>query len=88
MHTKKSSFSERVKSVVRAIPRGKTVSYKEVATSAGNPKAARAVARIMSSNYDVSIPCHRVICSDGRIGGYNRGGEPQKRELLYKEQNT
>lgn len=67
------------------IPRGKTMTYKEVATHAGNPKAARAVARIMASNYDLDIPCHRVVRSDGGLGGYNRGGLEAKRALLMKE---
>ncbi len=60
-----------VKVVVRNIPRGKTLSYKEVASRAGNPRASRAVARIMSQNIDPSVPCHRVIHADGSIGGYN-----------------
>ncbi len=79
------SFSENVKAVVRGIKRGKTMSYKEVATVAGNPRASRAVARIMSQNYDPDVPCHRVICSDGKLGGYNRGGETIKRTLLCNE---
>lgn len=68
---KNSTFSEKVKEVVRGIPRGSTLSYKEVATRAGNPRAARAVARIMSANHDLTIPCHRVICANGTLGGYN-----------------
>lgn len=78
-------FSDKVRLIVKAIPKGKTMSYKEVATRAGNPAAARAVARIMASNYDGEIPCHRVIRSDGSLGGYNRGGILKKRELLTKE---
>ena len=81
----KLAFSDRVRNVVRAIPRGSTLSYKEVATRAGNPNAARAVARIMAHNYNPDIPCHRVVRSDGTIGGYNRGGEAVKRRLLAKE---
>lgn len=71
MH-KNKTFSERVKEVVSKIPRGSTLSYKDVATQAGNPRASRAVARIMSANYDPRIPCHRVICANGALGGYNR----------------
>ncbi len=67
------------------IPRGSTLSYKEVATRAGNPRAARAVARIMSANYDPNIPCHRIICSNGTLGGYNRGGVDAKKRLLEEE---
>ncbi len=82
----KISLSDQIKKVVRAIPRGKTMSYKEVAIRAGNPRASRAVARIMSKNYDPDIPCHRVICSDGKLGGYNRGGTIAKQKMLHDEQ--
>jgi methylated-DNA-[protein]-cysteine S-methyltransferase len=68
------SFSDKVRDIVRKIPKGKTMTYKEVAARAGNPKAARAVGAVMRTNYDPSIPCHRVIASDGSMGGYNRGG--------------
>jgi methylated-DNA-[protein]-cysteine S-methyltransferase len=80
-----SDFSSRVKLVVRGIPRGNTLSYKEVATRAGNPKASRAVAMIMSRNDDITIPCHRVICSNGTIGGYNGLRKSTKRQLLQEE---
>jgi len=60
------------------------MTYKEVAAAAGNPRAARAVGTIMSTNYDSDIPCHRVVRSDGAPGGYNRGAE-RKRELLVAE---
>ncbi len=79
------SFTEKVKTVVRHIPAGVVLSYKEVAIAAGNPNAARAVATIMAKNYDTQIPCHRVIRSDGQIGGYNRGGEIVKKQLLEQE---
>ena len=80
-------FTTLVKNVVQNIPPGSTMSYKEVAIKAGNPKAARAVARIMANNYDLQIPCHRVIKSDGTLGGYNRGGESVKRAILTSENN-
>lgn len=79
------TFKERVQSVVRAIPKGSVMTYKEVATAAQNPKAARAVANIMAANYDPNIPCHRVIRSDGGLGGYNRGGITKKQLLLRSE---
>ena len=59
--------------VVAKIPKGGTLTYKEVAKRAGNPRASRAVGSIMRTNYDPEIPCHRVIRSDGKPGGYNRG---------------
>jgi methylated-DNA-[protein]-cysteine S-methyltransferase len=85
MQKKNDAFSERVRSVVKHIPKGKTLTYKDVAGKAGNAKAARAVARIMASNYDPEIPCHRVIRTDGGLGGYNRGGIKEKRRILLKE---
>jgi len=85
MQKSKADFSTRVKDVVKSIKKGTVLSYKEVATRAGNPKASRAVARIMSQNYDLSIPCHRVIRTDGGLGGYNRGGIIAKRKILEKE---
>ena len=79
------TFADRVRDVVRAIPKGKTLSYGEVARLAGCPGAARAVGSVMKNNYDKTVPCHRVIRSDGRIGEYNRGGADAKRALLIKE---
>ena len=79
-----SEFSSKVFSVVRKIPCGKTLTYKEVALRAGRQGAYRAVGNILNTNYDSSVPCHRVIRSDGKIGGYNRGST-QKQRLLKKE---
>lgn len=61
------------------------MSYGEVAVRAGSPGAARAVGSIMKQNFREDIPCHRVICADGKLGGYNRGIE-RKRKLLQQEQ--
>ncbi len=80
-----TEFQDKVREVVRAIPKGSVLSYQEVAKRAGKPKAARAVANIMANNFLPDIPCHRVIKSDGRPGGYNRGGESVKRRLLQEE---
>lgn len=79
------TFTDKVKYVVFHIPKGKVMTYAEVAEAAGNPRAARAVANIMAKNFDPDIPCHRVIRSDGRAGGYNRGGESVKKDLLAAE---
>ena len=78
-------FSENVRKVVKTIPKGSVMTYKEVAKAAGNVKAARAVANLMAKNYDPLIPCHRVIRSDGSLGGYNRGGIDKKRVILEAE---
>lgn len=80
----RGSFKKRVLKVVAGIPRGKTLSYKEVARLAGSPLAARAVGSIMNKNYDPKVPCHRVIKFDGSIGGY-RGGARRKLKLLERE---
>ena len=80
-----SVFREKVRTIVRNIPSGKTMTYREVAEKAGHPKAARAVGAIMRANYDTAIPCHRVIRSDGSLGNYNRGGNREKRRLLVHE---
>ncbi|MDP1690145.1 MAG: MGMT family protein [bacterium] len=80
-----SSFANRVRDAVRQIPKGETKSYGEVARAIGYPGAARAVGTVMKNNYDPSVPCHRVVRSDGRIGDYNRGGERAKKRLLEKE---
>jgi O-6-methylguanine DNA methyltransferase len=85
MRRENVSLSDKIRAVVKAIPAGETLSYAEVAKRAGNAKAARLVARIMSQNYDKAIPCHRVIYADGRIGNYNRGGEAAKTALLLAE---
>jgi methylated-DNA-[protein]-cysteine S-methyltransferase len=77
-------FKEKVFAAVRKIPKGRTLTYGQVAKLAGRPKAYRAVGNILNSNYDPEIPCHRVIRADGRIGGYNRGASLKKR-LLKKE---
>ena len=78
------SFQQKVYEVVKKIPKGKVLTYKEVAVLSGSPKASRAVGNILNKNYDPNIPCHRVVGSDGNIGGYNRGS-PKKRALLDKE---
>lgn len=80
-----TTFADKVRAIVRKIPKGKTMTYAEVARRAGNPKAARAVGAVMRANYDPEIPCHRVIKSDGTLGSYNRGGAKRKREMLEVE---
>ena len=82
--TKLSKFSEKVYSIVKKIPQGKFLTYREVAKRAGSPKAARAVGNILNKNYNPEIPCHRVIRSDGKAGGYNRGAA-NKIKILRKE---
>jgi O-6-methylguanine DNA methyltransferase len=78
------SFSQKVFSIVKDIPKGSVLTYKEVAIKAGKPKAYRVVGNILNKNYNPEIPCHRVIRSDGKFGGYNRGVD-KKRKLLETE---
>ena len=78
------SFKERVLSLVARIPKGEVRSYKEVARGAGSPKAYRAVGNILNANYNPRIPCHRVIRSDGSVGGYNRGSEAKQKILRHE----
>ena len=79
------TFREKVLNIVRTIPKGGSMTYKQVATKAGNPNAARAVGAIMRTNYDPTVPCHRVIHTSGVIGNYNRGGPTKKRAILMSE---
>ncbi len=79
-----SSFTEKVYSVVAKIPKGQVLTYKQVAKKAGSPLAFRAVGNILNKNYNPKIPCHRVVRSDGKIGGYNRGAK-RKKEILTRE---
>ena len=69
------------------IPRGQTRTYSQLARQIGKPKAARAVANALAANpLAPTIPCHRVIRSDGKLGGYSgKGGMKTKRRLLEKE---
>ncbi len=75
---------EKVYNVVKRIPKGSFLTYKEVAKKAGYPKAWRVVGNVLNKNKDLKIPCHRVIRSDGRVGGYNQGTN-QKTSLLKRE---
>jgi O-6-methylguanine DNA methyltransferase len=61
-------LTARVHAYVRTVPRGRVVTYSDVALEVGCPGGARAVGRIMSATTDRSVPCHRVVRSDGHIG--------------------
>ena len=78
-------FSQKVLEVVQQVPKGKVFTYLEVAKRAGNTKASRVVGTIMAKNQDKTIPCHRVIKSDGSIGQYNGLQGKSKQKLLEKE---
>ncbi len=82
-----TEFQRLVWDEIDKIPRGTTKSYKEIAVILGMPDAARAVANACGKNPTPIIrPCHRVICSNGDIGGYSApGGAVTKKKLLLKE---
>ncbi|GIR80289.1 MAG: hypothetical protein CM15mP81_17990 [Alphaproteobacteria bacterium] len=72
---------------IKKIPRGQTKTYKDIAVALKKPKSSRAVANACGKNpLLIEIPCHRVIRSDGKLGGYSgKGGMKQKRKLLKEE---
>ncbi len=87
MKLKGTKFQLKVWNYLKKIPRGKVKTYSEVAKSIGKPFAVRAVANAIGKNpLAPQIPCHRVIRSDGSLGGYSgKGGVKTKRLLLKKE---
>tara|TARA_B100000963_G_C22388735_1_gene563477 strand:- start:278 stop:553 length:276 start_codon:yes stop_codon:yes gene_type:complete len=82
-----TKFQLKIWKYIEKIPKGTVKSYFEVARGIGKPHAVRAVANAVGKNpYPIQIPCHRVIRSDGSIGGYSgKGGEKTKKKLLKKE---
>ena len=82
----KLPFAEKVYYLVSQIPRGQTVTYQQVAQKIGHPRAYRAVGNVLNKNRSRQVPCHRVIRSNGQIGGYNRGS--QLKEKLLKREGT
>ena len=87
MNLRGTKFQLKVCNYLKKIPKGKVKSYLDVAKAIGKPKAFRAVANAVGKNpYPPLIPCHRVIRSDGSLGGYSgKGGIKEKRRLLLKE---
>ena len=79
------TFTQKVLEAVRAIPKGETRTYAQIAAQVGNPGAVRAVGSLMKKNFDPTVPCHRVIRSDGKVGEYNRGGAEVKARMLRFE---
>ena len=83
---KVTPFQEKVLLATFTIPKGRTLSYKALAKKIGHPKAFRAVGTALKKNpFPLTIPCHRVIKSDGEIGEYSNGGTIKKRMLLINE---
>ena len=84
-----TEFQNLVWKEIFRIPYGQTMSYKEIAARIGHPNSSRAVANACGKNpYPIIIPCHRVICSNGKLGGYSGpGGISEKKRLLKNENN-
>mgnify|MGYP001560507025 CR=1 FL=1 len=78
-------FRDKIYKIVKNIPKGRVATYKSIAIAIGQPQTSRAVANALAQNFNPKIPCHRVIRSDGFLGGYNRGGLTHKAKLLRSE---
>ena len=87
LRLKGTDFQIMVWKEISKIPYGETRTYKDLAIAIGKPNSSRAVANACGKNpYPPTIPCHRVVRSDGKLGGYSgKGGIEQKRKLLLKE---
>lgn len=89
MHSEKSStpFQQAVYDVLTTIPAGSVLTYTQMAVAIGRPRASRAVGQALARNpHPVTVPCHRVVRSDGSLGGYSGvGGPSAKRALLEAE---
>lgn len=82
---KYSEFTKSVLSVIKTIPQGKVATYKGVAHAMGKPQASRAVGNALNKNENlVAVPCHRVVKSDGTIGGYSAGAN--KKIFVLKQE--
>lgn len=75
-------FVKKVYKVVKKVSRGRVVTYKDIAEAVGSPRAVRAVGGVLNKNYSPEIPCHRVVCSNGKVGGYNKGSRAKIRILM------
>lgn len=79
------SFEDKVLNITKKIPQGRIITYKFIARALGKPKAFRAVGRALNKNKKlIKIPCHRVVKSNGTLGGYAEG-KKRKKNLLKKE---
>ena len=86
LYMESNTFREKVYEIAKNIPAGKVMTYGQLASLAGSPKAARAVGMSMKCNADPStIPCHRVVASDGKLVDYAFGGVSAKKDKLVNE---
>lgn len=78
-------FQQAVLSACAKIPQGQTRTYSQLAQAIGRPRAARAVGNALAKNpFAPVIPCHRVVRSDGKLGGYSAAGGKKRKRLLLK----
>ena len=86
---KGTKFETNVWNYLKKIRKGSTVTYSDVARGVHKPKAVRAVANAIAKNpYPVAIPCHRVIRSDGKLGGYSGPGGIKRKLILLKSERA
>ena len=89
---RESSLTDFEKSVLEAtlaIPRGRVASYKEIAAAIGRPNACRAVGNALAKNpFAPMVPCHRVVRSDGGIGGYSAPGRSKRKLRMLKDEGA
>ena len=84
-----TDFQKKVWNEIKKIPKGNTLTYKELAKKIDKPRAYRAVANACGKNpYPIRIPCHRVVGSNGNIGGYSDKGGVEKKIFLLKSENA
>ena len=74
-------FEKKVYAACSRIRQGKVSTYAEIAKAVGSPRAARAVGNALNKNRNKRVPCHRVVCSDGGIGGFAHGSRNKKKVL-------
>ncbi len=87
MKLRGTQFQLKVWSYLKKIPKGKLKTYAQVAKAIGKPKAVRAVANAIGKNpFPPKIPCHRVIRSDGKLGGYSAKGSIKTKKKLLKNE--
>jgi methylated-DNA-[protein]-cysteine S-methyltransferase len=80
------SFSEKVFSACSMIPRGRVSTYSDIARAIGKPGASRAVGNALNRNRSPSVPCHRVVRSDGSVGGFAHGA--RKKEAMLRSEGV
>ena len=89
MEIEGTEFQKAVWQEIFKIPLGETRSYKDISIAIGKPNSSRAVANACGQNpFPIIIPCHRVVRSDGKIGGYSGVGGKKRKEMLLKLENV